>query len=190
MNHNSSPNNSLSSSRFDEVLSEVDLVDCETSYRVQKFLYREARLLDQRRFEEWVSLFSDDAVYEAPMRLTRETGSTPDISQFGRIFSETKSTLEIRIQRLRTEFAWAEQPPSRTRHFVTNVMCYRIDDSLRVRSNLLVYRNRGESPSFDLYSADRDDVIITAPSGEFQIRSRWIVLDQSNVTGNSMSIFL
>lgn len=188
--NNASSDKSFTLLPFGEVLSDADLVDIETFHKLEIFLYQEARLLDNRRFEEWLTHFSDDAVYEVPMRLTRDLGSASDISSNGRIFSDSKSTLEIRIQRLRTEFAWAEQPPSRTRHFVTNMIAYKVDDILKVQSNLLVYRSRGDNPSYDLYCADREDTIETASTGEFRIKSRRLVLDQSNPTGNSLSIFL
>jgi 3-phenylpropionate/cinnamic acid dioxygenase small subunit len=86
-------------------------VSVEVDYRVRHFLNYETRLLDERMFHEWVQLFCDDATYEIPVRLNREMGSDP----FGsaKSFDDSKQTLGIRVDRLYTDFAWSEQPPSR-----------------------------------------------------------------------------
>lgn len=168
-----------------------DRLDIEQARSLEYFLYGEAELLDTCHFEEWLALFTDDAIYEVPLRITRETQSGAEISERGRIFSDTKSTLGIRIQRLRSEYAWAEQPPSRTRHFVSNIRSFQIDEGhIAAKSNVLIYRNRGERTDYDLYSADRCDVLVPTSNGSFQIQTRRIILDQSNLTGNSLSVFL
>jgi 3-phenylpropionate/cinnamic acid dioxygenase small subunit len=166
-------------------------LDGDLQRAVEQFLYLESELLDDRRFEEWLSLFSEDAAYEAPLRVTRDR-QAPQVSERGRLFSDTKATLEIRVRRLLSEYAWAEQPPSRTRHFVSNVRVRRLDDgAVAARSNVLVYRNRAERTDFELYSADRHDELVPANgAGTFRIRRRWFVVDQSNMSGDSLSIFL
>jgi 3-phenylpropionate/cinnamic acid dioxygenase small subunit len=157
---------------------------------IERFLYFEAELLDERRFEEWLALFADDATYEVPLRMTRDR-QAPQVSERGRLFADTKSTLEVRVRRLLSEYAWAEQPPSRTRHFVSNVRVKDLDAAaVSVRSNVLVYRNRAERSDFELYSADRHDELVPTVGGTFSIRRRWLVVDQSNMSGDSLSIFL
>src|SRR5262249_21950845 len=80
------------------------------------FLYHEAELLDERRYHDWLALFTDDAEYWAPVRenvLGREVADElagPDESAY---FEDTKQTLEQRVRRLDTGTAWAETPPSR-----------------------------------------------------------------------------
>lgn len=171
-------------------LAAAEGVDDALVRAVERFLFYESELLDDRRFEEWLDLFADDALYEAPLRLSRE-GQSDELSERGRIFWDTKETLAIRVQRLRSEYAWAEQPPSRTRHYVTNLRVGLMEGgAISARCNLLVYRNRGDDPSSDLYAADRRDVLVPSEVSGFRIRHRLIVLDQSNMTGNSMSIFL
>src|SRR5690242_6193124 len=103
---------------------------------IEQFLYREARLLDERRFDEWLGLFTDDVRYFMANRSNRYPKSSKAISildpdryvedDIGRedelaIFDETKETLTARVARLGTGMAWAEDPPSRTRHFVANI---------------------------------------------------------------------
>ena len=103
---------------------------------VEQFLYREARLLDERRFHEWLELWTDDARYWVPVRTSRYPRISkaisiqdPDryvedeVSREGElaILDETKEGLERRIARLDTGMAWAEDPPSRTRHLLSNI---------------------------------------------------------------------
>jgi 3-phenylpropionate/cinnamic acid dioxygenase small subunit len=166
-------------------------VDGELKSAVERFLYFESELLDDRRFEDWLALFCEDAAYEVPLRMTRDR-QAPQLSERGRLFADTKATLEVRVRRLLSEYAWAEQPPSRTRHFVSNVRARLLDGGgVGVRSNVLVYRNRAERTDFELYSADRHDELVSADGGSsFRIRRRWLVLDQSNMSGDSLSIFL
>lgn len=173
--------NTLSTSEF--------RISPSTSFEIERFLYREAELLDERRFEEWLALFADDLEYKIPMRVTREAQAS-EIEHAGSIMCDSKATLAIRVQRLGTEYAWAEQPPSRTRHFVSNIRADQQTDAdgFDVRSNLLVYRNRGGNTTYDLYSADRSDVLRFS-AGRWQIAQRTVVLDQASVTGNSLSIF-
>lgn len=158
---------------------------------VTRFLFDEAALLDDRRFEEWLELFTEDATYEVPISLTREHDAHGDVTDRGRVFADNRQTLGIRVQRLGSEYAWAEQPPSRTRHFVTNVRASRLDDgTVTSSSNVLVYRTRGDDPTFDLYAGQRSDTLVPGGLGGYRIRRRWLVLDQANLAGNSLSVFL
>ncbi|MHB1517445.1 MAG: aromatic-ring-hydroxylating dioxygenase subunit beta [Acidimicrobiales bacterium] len=160
-------------------------------YQVESFYYQEMQLLDGRHFEEWFKLFSEDATYEAPLRVNSEGGADADISAKGRIFWESKQTLAIRVNRLQSEYAWAEQPPTRTRHFLTNVRVSRQPDGLiNTRVNLLVSCNRGDNPASILYSAERKDTLSPCNVSGYLIRSRVVVVDHANMAGNALSIFL
>ena len=159
--------------------------------QVVQFLYHEAELLDGGRFTEWLSLITEDVAYEMPVRLTREKSDKPDISHAMAHFCEDRETLRLRIERLKTDFAWAEDPPSRTRRFVSNV---RIapggnGSEIQVRSYILVYRNRGDSPSAELISGERHDVLARAGDG-WKIRKRTIIVDQANLGTRNLAIFL
>ena len=103
---------------------------------VVDWLNHEAQLLDDGDFHEWLELLTDDVTYRMPVRLTRERGQNPDHSPANQSFLDDSATLELRIRRLDTDFAWAEDPPSRTRRFVTNVRVEDGEDAgeLRVRS--------------------------------------------------------
>src|SRR5262245_23686145 len=103
---------------------------------VEQFLYREARMLDERRFHEWLELFTGEVRYWMAGRSSRYPGSSKARTVVGTarrqesdvaveeelaILDETKVTLAGRIARLETGMAWAEDPPSRTRHIITNI---------------------------------------------------------------------
>lgn len=171
-------------------VSPVFAADRDTRLDVEEFLYREALCLDERRFRDWLSLFSEDTRYEMPVRVTREKDAEWELSPRSRIFDDTRETLEIRVRRLETDFAWAEQPPSRTRHFVTNVL---VDPGERegevlARSNVLVYRSRGDHAEWDLLSAQRRDTLRRA-GDSWLIAHRWVALDQSTVQARNLSFF-
>jgi ethylbenzene dioxygenase beta subunit len=83
---------------------------------VAAFLHREARLLDERRFEEWRDLFTDDGVYWVPAR----AGQTDPLHEVS-IFYDDPVMMAARIRRLRHPRIHAEIPPSRAVRSVTNV---------------------------------------------------------------------
>jgi benzoate/toluate 1,2-dioxygenase subunit beta len=88
----------------------VDLRD------VEQFLYREARLLDEGRFDEWLDLFTSDAVYWLPAG----AGDTDPDRQVSIIY-DTRHEMEKRVARLKSGWAHAQDPPSRTHRVVSNV---------------------------------------------------------------------
>lgn len=158
---------------------------------IKDFLYREARALDERRFRDWLGYLADDIRYEVPVRVTREGLADWELSPTSRIFDDTKETLEVRVRRLETDFAWAEQPPSRTRHYITNVIVdpTDVEDEFLVSSNCFIYRSRGDDPNPSLYSLFRKDTVRKTASG-FEVARRWAALDQSLINAHNMSIFI
>lgn len=170
---------------------QLSAVDQQTVAAVTEFLYREALALDERRFRDWLTFFSDDVRYEVPVRVTREQGADWELSPVSRIFDEDRETLEVRIRRLETDFSWAEQPPSRTRHYITNVLVdeAEADGEYLVRSNCFIYRSRGDDAVPSMYSVARKDTVRRADGG-FLIARRWAAVDQSMINAHNMSIFL
>jgi len=157
---------------------------------ILEFLYQEAELLDTGRFSEWLELMTEDISYRMPVRVNRGRHMKPDYSEQTEIFSENIASLRMRIKRLGTDFAWAENPPSRTRHLVTNVRVRATGnpEELAVRSNILVYRNRSNSSSADILSGERTDVMRKI-EGSWHLASRTILLDQVVVGSRNLSIF-
>jgi 3-phenylpropionate/cinnamic acid dioxygenase small subunit len=163
----------------------------ETYWEVYSFLMGEAELLDERREREWLeSCVTEDVEYLMPVRENRERGEGAGFSDESYYFQETQGSLELRVRRLETEYAWAEDPPSRTRHFVTNVRVSGGDEEseVAVKSNLLLYRSRGSDPTADILSAERRDVL-RKEEDRWRLRRREILLDHSVVMTHNLSIF-
>lgn len=133
-------------------MSKIEVLVSATHFPVSKeqaetFLYHEAALLDQRRFEEWETLFAEDGYYWVPSRLDQRDPLT-EVS----IFYDDRVLMRTRIQRLRHPRIHVQDPPSRTCHFISNVQVEvgeTADDPIIVRSSLLVHEYRlGEQKSF------------------------------------------
>jgi 3-phenylpropionate/cinnamic acid dioxygenase small subunit len=98
-------------------------------------LEREARFLDQLRYDDWLAMYAPECVYWVP--------STPKAGDPRReiaIMFDDRRRLEDRIYRMRTGFAWSQAPASRTVRLVTNVEVFSTvrDDARMVRSNFLI----------------------------------------------------
>ncbi len=164
---------------------------------LEEFLYREAELLDERRYEEWLGLFTEDARYWMPMRrnvprdeLEREfTREGADVNWF----DEGKETLTRRVKQILTGVHWAEEPPSRICHMVSNVQIVTPSPAgpapaeVAVKSRFLVYRNRVETET-DLLVGKREDLLRRVDGG-WRIARRKIVLDQSVLLAKNLTFF-
>ena len=161
---------------------------------IEQFLYFEAGLLDDHQIAEWMGLMASDIHYFMPLRSNRgprerdrEFSSVHDIAYF----DESKASLDLRLRKLQTGVAWAEEPPSRTRHLVTNVRISQLANpkEYEVKSAFLLYRNRAEHQT-DIFAGERIDGLrrIESDTG-FEIFKRHIHLDQSTLLANNLSIF-
>lgn len=164
-------------------------VDASQSRSVEEFLYKEAENLDDRNFEEWLNMLSDDVEYIIPVRVTQEDSTENEFADSSHIH-DNKFRLKQRIDRLKTEFAWAEEPPSRTRHHVSNVRISpaESEEEVRVKSNLLLYRNRGDASDFEIMSGEREDRLRNE-NGEWKLLKRIVYLDQTSLSMNNLSVF-
>ena len=178
--------------------SSPDITRLLLKEEIQDLLYREAELLDERRFEEWLDLFTEDVHYWVPMR--RNVASRDADLEFTRAgldvnwFDEGKDTLTRRVRQIRTGVHWAEEPPSRLCHMVSNVQ---IVGALRegpppsevaVKSRFLVYRNRVETET-DLLVGKRED-LLRRVDGRWRIARRKVILDQSVLLAKNLTFFI
>jgi 3-phenylpropionate/cinnamic acid dioxygenase small subunit len=159
------------------------------TFEVEQFLYREASLLDERKLDAWLALLTDDIHYWMPIR--RTTTAKEIDNEFTKpggmaYFDDDKKTLGMRVQRLQVGRAWAEDPPSRTRHVVTNVRILGIDgNDLAVASNFLLYRTRLNSEE-DSWIGRRED-LLRREQGALKLARRYIYLDQTVILAQNMS---
>src|SRR4051795_1265863 len=133
---------------------------------IDEFLSLEADLVDSRRWDEWLALFSPDLHYRMPIArnlsaqdIGKEYLTGPlDVSWF----DEGKETLETRVAQIKTGVHWAEEPLSRTAHLVSNVRIVNASptvanpEEVTVRSKFLVYRNRNSDEEDTLIGARED----------------------------------
>ena len=179
-------------------------MDDQLIRQVEQFLYREARLLDDRQLHQWLELLTDDIKYWMPIRSNRYPANSKAISIMDgsryeeddlskedelALMDENKDSLQRRVDRLDTGMAWAEDPPSRTRHFVSNVEVRPGDreGELKVYSNFIMYRTRAETEQ-DFYVGSREDVLRRV-GGDFKIAYRKVTLDQNVLLAKNVSNF-
>jgi 3-phenylpropionate/cinnamic acid dioxygenase small subunit len=161
-------------------------------FDLNQFYTREAWLLDERKFNEWLELFTDDVLYFMPRRknvLRREAHR--ELTPIGdlAILEEDKTYLAMRVARLDTNMAWAEDPPSRTRHLFGNLEAARRDDGeVEARTAFLVYRSHLETDS-QLLSGCRQD-LLRPVDGAWKIARRTIILDANVLLDKNLSVFL
>jgi phthalate 3,4-dioxygenase subunit beta len=155
-----------------------------------QFLVEEAVLLDAGDYARWLGLLCEDIRYVMPVRVTTARGAGFDsLADMGH-FDEDMYALRMRVKRLATDHAWAEDPPSRTRHFVTNVRTFRPRaDELYVESALLLFRSRGDTREADLISAGRADLLRETADG-LRLARREITVDESVLRTQNLAVFL
>jgi 3-phenylpropionate/cinnamic acid dioxygenase small subunit len=159
---------------------------------LMQFYIREAWLLDERKLTEWLQLFTDDVLYFMPRRKNvprreahRELTPLGDLA----ILEEDKRNLAMRVARLDTGMAWAEDPPSRTRHLIGNLEAAPLENGeVAAKTAFLVYRSHLET-DHQLLSGCREDVLRKV-NGAWKVARRTIVLDANVLLDKNLSVFL
>ena len=157
-------------------------VDEATYQEVRNFLHNEARLIDEKEYEAWLDCLTEDIEYTIPTRSNQEGGE----SDFGTLPSQHDNLhrLKKRVERLRTDYAWAEQPPTRTRHMVSNIIVTEGEgeDELDVESVLFLFVNRADTEETEttLLSARREDTLRRV-DGELKLAERRVLLDHTTL---------
>ena len=170
----------------------ADLARLLLKAEIEDFLYHEVDLLDERCYDEWLDLFTDDARYWMPMR--RNVPHDEREREFTRAgldvnwFDEGKDTLTRRVRQIQTGVHWAEEPPSRLCHMLSNVQIVAATPSeVTVKCRFLIYRNRVETET-DFLVGEREDVLRRV-DGSWKIAHRKIVLDQSVLLAKNLTFF-
>jgi len=164
---------------------------------IAEFLYAEAELLDERRYEDWLELLTEDIRYWMPMRRNVKFGEgereftrvTSDINWF----DEGKDTLTRRVKQIMTGIHWAEEPVSRISHMLSNIQLLEAMPSVAaphealVRCRFLIYRNRVETET-DFLVGKREDRL-RRQDGAWKIARRKITLDQNVLLSKNLTVF-
>ena len=103
-----------------------------------KFVVKEARLLDEKRFDEWYELFADDGHYWVPA-----VHGQKDPHLENSLAYEDRFLLKLRIERLKSPLAFSQQPPSRCQHLLQNPEVESLKE-LRIRTNFIYTETRGD----------------------------------------------
>ncbi len=83
---------------------------------IEAFLYMEARLLDTQRFDEWLALFTEDALYWVPIG-----HENIDPTRHVSLIHDDKPAMALRVKRLKSGHAYAQEPASRVHRLISNV---------------------------------------------------------------------
>lgn len=156
-----------------------------------RFLVNEAYLLDAQDYDRWLGVLTEDIHYYMPVRITTAAGAGFDTSAGMAHFDENKYSLSRRVARFATEHAWTEDPPSRLRHFITNVRTFLTDDAdyLAVDSAELLFRSRGDVNESTLLSCGRED-LLRRDGNALKLARRTIAVDESVLRMQNLAVFL
>jgi len=155
----------------------------EVRAQIADFLYEEAALLDERRFEEWLELFTEDAVYWIP-----QAADAPDPGRDVSIAYDDRRRLHERVLRLSTGFAYSQDPPSRTSHLVGNIrVTGEAHGALEIASSLIVAEVRRGAQH--LYAGRVEHALVPAGDG-YRIRRKVVRLVNSDVPLGNLTFLI
>ncbi len=170
---------------------EAKLAELYRQYEVERFYCREARLLDDRKYTEWLELFTKDTSYWMPIRRTKSTKElAQEFTARGSVafFDDTWNMLAARVKKLDTGYSWSEDPPSRTRHLITNVEILSTDsEGMEVQTNFHLYRTRQNSEENEWVGHRKDR--LRHVDGGLMIASRSVFLEQTVLLSPNLSSF-
>lgn len=177
-------------------LSKERLAYLDLIREIEDFFYKEADLLDEREYDQWLDLLTEDIVYWMPLRKNvsyadrhGDTTAENDMAWF----HDDKDTLRKRVKQIQTGIHWADEPISRISHLITNVRLAEPVSSLAegekalTKCRFIVYRNRVEDET-DLLVGRREDTLVRVTGG-LRIARRKIILDQSVLLAKNLTMF-
>lgn len=159
---------------------------------IERFLFREARLLDANDYEGWLTMLHPDIHYWMPLIQSRYKRDKAELYDPNRMahFDERYDDLALRAGRFKQKTAWAEDPPTRHCHFVTNIEIESDDlgDQWTVHSLVISLRNRNEDEE-NWLGGRRTDIICRLPSGDLKLLRRHIFMAQSVLLSKNLNTF-
>ena len=160
---------------------------------VEEFLYTEAETLDQHRYDDWLTMITEDIRYFMPLRRNVSHRDLDRMNSREQVdvawFDEDHFTLLQRVLQIKTGVHWSEEPFSRTTHMVSNVQLVHVAESeVSVSCKILVYRNRLETET-DLLVGKRRDTLRRV-DGRFKLSRREILIDQNVLTIKNLTTLL
>ncbi len=163
---------------------------------IEDFFHAEADLLDEREYDQWLDMLTEDIVYWMPLRRNvswhnraEDMTAEDDMAWM----HDDKDTLRKRVKQIQTGIHWADEPVSRVSHLITNI---RLADPIAslgegekalTRCRFIVYRNRVEDET-DFLVGRREDTLLRT-GGKLKIARRKIILDQSVLLAKNLTMF-
>ena len=174
--------------------SQKTIEDYLLRLEIEDFLWAEADILDEFRYEEWLDLLTDDVSYWMPIREnvpSREMEEElTDEETEPSWFTDDKQTLTARVGQIRTHVHWADEPFSRISHVISNVRILGWTgrwDEVRVKCRFIFYRNR-HSDEESTFIGKRIDTLRRV-NGDWKIARREVYLDESVLLFKNLTNF-
>lgn len=169
----------------------IDTVESSVVMRISQFLGYEAMLLDENKVWEWYALLDDRFIYEIPLREVTDRTNPNGFVKGTYRQRDNKGNIKLRIDKLFTRSAWAEDPPSRTMRGVGSIYVQATDqqDVFAVSSTSLVYRTRAQDPGGDWIPTRRLDHVIVSDA-EIKLLSRTVWLPDVILQTPNLGVFL
>jgi 3-phenylpropionate/cinnamic acid dioxygenase small subunit len=183
-------------------MSTVNLTP-ELQLAIEHFYYKEARLLDNRQYQQWFALITEDMRYIIPSRVNvqvdnRQRGNEDMISVERElegadsdgcpIREEGYLQMMIRVERAYKMNSWSENPPARTRRLVGNIEIISDEPAqIKVISNFHMHYARPGNNNF-LYAGQRRDTL-RKDDDSYKIAHREVILDYANVDYPTLGLF-
>ncbi|WP_233804896.1 aromatic-ring-hydroxylating dioxygenase subunit beta [Paraburkholderia sp. HP33-1] len=167
------------------------VADLALYYEIVNWMNLEAELFDGLRERDWIDhMVSREIVYQVPIRNTVSRAHGSGFVKGSFHLDENYGSLLARVARNETGYAWAEDPPSRIRHFVSNVRVSapREDGVVAVRTSLLIYRTRQEQTVAHLFSGERHD-LLERQDGGWKLKQRIVYLDATAIPSHNLAMF-
>ena len=160
---------------------------------VERFLYEEAQLLDERNYNAWLELLAEDIHYHMPIRRNIKFGNgrgrTPALTSRSPGSTKASAPWPGAFASLIPAFTGAEEPPSRFRHIVSNVRVGEMQgDEVPVKSCFFTYTNRLKD-EVNIFVGERHDLLRRDPDTGWKIVKRTILLDQSILLAKVITTF-
>ncbi len=155
--------------------------DTDLQAEVTNLVYREAMLLDRRRWDDWIDLYTEDATYWVPAWASEEDTTDDPDTQLNLIYLRNRGGLEDRIFRIETRDSYASYPLDRTVHVVSNVLVEHVDgDTIEATANCLVhsYGKKGSLTRGGMY-----DFTLIRINGDLKISRKKIVFIDDRLEG-------
>jgi ethylbenzene dioxygenase beta subunit len=179
--------------RNPKVQGAMQLAPREIVFEIEQFLYREVRLLEEERYEEWLGTMTEDIHYWMPgIQARYRKDKAPRYSHTRMAhFDDDLLNLRRRVTRSLHETAWAEDPPTRSCYMVSNIEVEPIErtDEYTVHSVILNVRGRNETEE-DWLLARRKDRLRRIGEGHFRLSKREIYITQAVMLAKNLNIFL